>query len=154
MALYCDLDGVLADFEGEIKKITGKYPDELLDRSDVYRIMTITPRFFRYLSWTDDGEELWSNISYLYPIILTARATSVRTCIEDKVDWCAEKLGPEIPIKIVNSTMDKIHHCLPGDILIDDRIKLQEGWINRGGVFLHYQNNRLETLERLCEYIV
>jgi inhibitor of KinA sporulation pathway (predicted exonuclease) len=73
LALFCDLDGVLADFDGGILKLTGRAVHDL-PVSQMWKAVSRcnTPRgFFGSLDWMSDGRELWDAIKHCNPKILT-----------------------------------------------------------------------------------
>jgi hypothetical protein len=99
--VYCDLDGVLVDFEHGIRRL---FPHEsacqswqLQDISKPYMWQRVQQAhaFFEHLPWTRDGPELWRAIQPLRPDILTGCAphTSSRT---EKFAWCQRELGVDV----------------------------------------------------------
>lgn len=103
--VYCDLDGVLVDFESGIRKL---FPDEFaqvkeqngnfnvddLHRGTMWRRVADAPSFFEHLPWTHQGRHLWNAIAPLKPDILTGVpvAHAASSCVE-KYKWCQRELG-------------------------------------------------------------
>lgn len=142
--IYCDLDGVLADFESGVKKCTGKYPDQL-NQGLMWGILGKQKDFYEKLDWTEDGEQLWNAIKEFNPIILTGCPRG-KWAEPQKRKWCKEKLGEHIKV-ITCDTKRKPDYCMnPGDILIDDRLIIHLDWINKGGIFIHYKPNCTEQI--------
>src|ERR1700675_4278625 len=77
--VYCDMDGVLADFDRGFYEISGVSSDnvsdeELWNKIDEYG----KAKFFSELPWTTDGKELWDYITnnFLNVKILSALGKS------------------------------------------------------------------------------
>ncbi|GFH47468.1 hypothetical protein CTEN210_03943 [Chaetoceros tenuissimus] len=92
--IFCDLDGVLVDFEGGVRRINrGKGPDDL-SPGQLWSSVARAHKFFLNLSWTKDGKELWSRIvqeGYV-PDILTGLPNS-KGAAQQKFDWCRKELN-------------------------------------------------------------
>ena len=139
--LYCDLDGVLADFEEGVKTITNKYPKDL-DRKYMWMRIRKTPNFYANLPWMPEGKTLWEAIKIYNPVILTG-CPKGGWSEDDKRTWCARELGPDIKV-ITCETQDKPDYCNEGDILIDDRDVIKDKWIAKGGNYVHYTYGNLD----------
>jgi len=255
--IFCDLDGVLVDFERGVRE---------LFKQQQLQISSIPPRvlwskigsnrnFFRHLSWTVDGEELWRTLLIYH----SGRLSVLTGCPTDswskfhKFAWCEQYLDMNLndnhnsSVNISNSSsssssssgnddtklkfvhVDKaakkskhelvIHHQRSGSgsggggrdnarimgmksissmfqaqtnsklaslsslstakktakqnhmqnrtidvitcwsknkhyesrknhVLIDDRIKLREDWVRKGGIFIHHTNTK-DTIRQL-----
>ena len=178
--IFCDLDGVLVDFDGGISNIT----DGKITRGDdlpVRELWSLVGRhkdFFQDLEWTVDGEQLWKAIKMFQPTLLSGVPKNrTGTVGKQKANWCDRhlKCGKINHIdkaahkpqrhQCVNSrtfrqgninlitcwTKYKHHECyVPGSILIDDRIKLKQTWENAGGIFIHHINTN-QTLTQLSD---
>lgn len=136
MTLFCDLDGVLADFDRGVKEITGKFPREFRQIGDMWRQLTPknTSDFYYKLHFMSDGPELWNAIKHLNPTILTGLPMG-KWAHGQKVRWVGERLGWQVPI-ITGMTSDKPLHAKPGDFLIDDRPKIKPAWEQKGATFI------------------
>lgn len=68
--LYCDLDGVLADFEGAVRALG---VENLRDDDTLWSKIKASDTFFADLEWTVDGKQLWDFLMKLptVPRILT-----------------------------------------------------------------------------------
>jgi hypothetical protein len=139
--LYCDLDGVLADFEEGVKTIINKYPKDL-DRKYMWMRIRKTPNFYANLPWMPEGKTLWEAIKIYNPVILTG-CPKGGWSEDDKRTWCARELGPDIKV-ITCETQDKPDYCNEGDILIDDRDVIKDKWIAKGGKYVHYTYGNLD----------
>ena len=70
--IYCDLDGVLCDFEEYVYTLLGEYPNKM-DSNELWDgIDKLGSAFWEKLPWTPNGKMLWSFIKSHNPIILSA----------------------------------------------------------------------------------
>jgi len=128
--LFCDLDGVLANF----------------DKSVINKSNT----FFETLPWMPRGRELWEEIKKYDPIILTCISESKSSLAdEQKRKLCVRELGPEIHI-ITCATKDKPKFCIKNSLLIDDRSDILTDWNDNGGKFILYDE---EFIDKIVERI-
>lgn len=145
--LFCDLDGVLADFEQGVMNRFKKMPDQLTP-GIMWGVINKSKTFFETLPWMPRGRELWESIKQYDPIILTGVPRSA-TAAQQKRKWCARELGPDVHV-ITCSTKDKSDFCITDAVLIDDRTDNIHAWNSKGGKFIHYDE---EFLDKIIERI-
>jgi hypothetical protein len=141
--LFCDLDGVLVDFDKGVFESTGKYPHQFKNVGFMWSSLEKDPTFWTKLNWTCDGQKLWDFIfrnSDKFNIqILTGlpEGKLKQTSDEYKRIWVKNHLGADI---IVNTCIgsQKYKFCKLNDILIDDRLEYKENWEKAGGIFVHH----------------
>lgn len=179
--VFCDLDGVLADFDQGVIRLFGKGPDEVKKQQMWKSIASQRGGggFFASLSWMPNGRALWRAISALtpQPVILTGVPMG-NWAPGQKRQWCARELGSEVKV-ITCLSKDKHLYCgtiggagavegemlegaeaSKGDaprivsILIDDRETAREPWENAGGVFVHYRDDDLVSALRQLQLYV
>lgn len=153
LRVYCDLDGVLVDFEKGVIDVTGKTPDQQSVSKMWNRILSV-PAFFEHLNWTIYGKDMWEQIKTISsqnPTILTGLPFSAKKKVQtQKEKWCSLKLGEEFKV-ITCMSADKYKYAASNHILIDDRIKNGLLWKAYGGIFIHHVNP-LRTLYELRYY--
>lgn len=150
--IFCDLDGVLADFEQGIKNKFQKNIEEV-DKGMMWRTINNSNTFFETLPWMKKGKELWSRIEQYNPIILTGVPSDNTTAAEQKIRWCHRELGPNVQV-ITCATKDKPKFCISNSILIDDRTNNLNAWNNKGGKFILYDEEYLDTIiERIDRHM-
>eukprot|EP00439_Symbiodinium_sp_Y106_P080386 s981_g19.t1 len=167
--LYCDLDGVLADFNKgclalfpEGGAIAAKIPTHTVtkltweEEGEMWRRIEEKTDFFLSLDWTSDGEELWRWIDWNIvssPAVLTGlpMGRAGQMAAKQKEQWCHEKLGSEVAVYCCG-TRNKQKFSGQGCVLIDDRGDLREAWEARGGIFVHHTSTA-ETIRQLREIL-
>lgn len=144
MLLFCDLDGVLADFEaGVFNKF--KKPINEIHPGILWNVINKSSSFFETLPWMQKGQELWESIKQYDPIILTGVPPGSLTGAEQKRKWCAANLGEDVTV-ICCKTKDKPKYSFIGSILIDDRSDNVAKWRENGGKFMLYNEGKLEEI--------
>ena len=170
--LFCDLDGVLVDFDAGVLKALGRKPKDM-PQNALWAGVARTPSFYENLPWTKDGKRLWDAIKHLDPDILTG-VPMAKNARDEKAAWCRRELGVKtnhvdmagkkkahevISGRRIEGAVNVItcwsrnKHCegRRGTVLIDDRESLKAAWVARGGLFVHHTNatKTLEELRRL-----
>ncbi|MBM4292346.1 MAG: hypothetical protein FJ138_13670 [Deltaproteobacteria bacterium] len=144
--LFLDLDGVLADFDLGVERVTGRRPHELASR-DLWRAVARARGFFAELPWTHDGRALWEATRALSPVVLTGLPMGGWAEAQKRA-WCARELGVEVRV-ITCLAREKPSfaraHCEAlraaggpalTPLLVDDRPKHQAAWEEMGGVWV------------------
>jgi 5'(3')-deoxyribonucleotidase len=144
---YLDLDGVFADFEGRVFKLSGKHPHEL--GKGLWKIVMADKQFFGSLEFMPDAEHLWTYTKQFNPIFLTGAPPGERSRMQ-KVEWVAKKFGPE-HTTIVLPKKDKQLHSGPNKVLIDDTHSNVNEWAAKGGHSIFHKGNVWETIELVEE---
>jgi hypothetical protein len=145
--IYCDLDGVLVDFNKGYYDLTGIDIGNT-HRSDAKFFAPINKagvKFWNNLEWMSDGKELWDYIKKYEPELLSA-PTRDYTSIVGKKLWVRREL-PGVRL-ILRSAKHKKEFASPNSILIDDRIDNIKDWIDAGGIAIHHKNTK-DTLTKL-----
>ena len=157
LIVFCDMDGVLCDFTKAfqdaskgwvIKDKQGNVIDtadgsltfeqfkEKYSNSQSWKIvMKKGLDFWENMEWMSDGKELWSfvNSTFGSAEILSAPSSDPNSA-KGKLIWCKRELNPQ-PIKVnLVPAKDKHIFAKPNHILIDDKDKNIEQWIEKGGI--------------------
>jgi predicted kinase len=147
--VYCDMDGVLVDFERGYNELTGKQTpgvDSTYDKNDFWSAITKEgAKFWANLNWMSDGKQLWSYIKQYSPQLLTApsREESSRT---GKLAW-VDKNIPNTST-IFKQAKDKKDIAESNAILIDDRKDNIQQWIDAGGIGILHTSTE-STIKKL-----
>lgn len=158
LKIFCDLDGVLADFDTGLSIKCKKTISQVkqMDQELVWKIMNKYPDIFAELPLMKEANYLWSSLLLYKPIILSGCPRS-KISREAKVKWCEKHLGSNyLQIKtvsevdgnpgydyyiILTSTTKKPEFASNGSILIDDRKIIDKEWEESGGIFFHYDGS-------------
>lgn len=136
--LFIDLDGVLADFDGQYERCFGIHLDRNAeDPPGFWDHIRAHGSFYRDLPLLPDALDLWRGAKRLHPspVILSGVSKNVPESREQKAAWIKEHLGPDVP-QLFCASRDKRMHGRPGDVLIDDWHKYRGLWQEMGGVFV------------------
>lgn len=149
LKVFCDLDGVLVDFQKGVMDVTGRGPDDIPVKKMWDKILA-HDGFFEKLSWTSYGQSMWNsilNISEKTPTILTGLPFMCKKRVSsDKIKWCKSNLNTDIDV-ITCQSVDKYKYSAPGHILIDDREVNGRLWKTYGGTFIHHTNPKRTLYE-------
>jgi 5'(3')-deoxyribonucleotidase len=149
--IFCDLDGVLADFEKGVFNRFNKRPDQL-QPGTMWGVINKSNTFFETLPWMPRGRELWEQIKQYDPIILTGIPRNSKAA-EQKRRWCARELGSDVHV-ITCATKDKPDFCISNSVLIDDRTDNLNAWNLKGGKFILYDEDLTDKIvERIHRHM-
>jgi hypothetical protein len=131
--IYCDMDGVLVDFESGYEKLTGIDLRGEFQKGDDFwdPISKAGVGFWAGLKWMPGGQELWDYIKPFDPKLLSAPSREQSSRI-GKAVWVKHKLpGTKLILRYANQ---KKELATPESILIDDRQVNIDQWEAAGGV--------------------
>jgi hypothetical protein len=150
LQVFLDLDGVFADFDARVKRLTGKHPGQL-DRNRLWKAVNSDKRFFAELELIEGCMLLWEATRDLEPVFLTG-APSSRVFQEQKREWVARIFGPEFVVHVVPKKL-KQEYSGPGKVLIDDTPANIEQWVARGGHGILHTGDHASTVKALKELV-
>jgi 5'(3')-deoxyribonucleotidase len=154
--IYCDLDGVLVDFDKGYKDLTGV----TTDHANVQGKQNFWDQFnnslkgkniseYKYwseLEWESDGKQLWSYIKQYNPFILTAPTRNPESK-EGKTYWVQNNIGPVRKL-IFAYSFKKPEYSRKNHILIDDRQETIVEWNAKGGIGILHTSTQ-DTIKQL-----
>jgi hypothetical protein len=107
--LFCDLDGVLVDFDAGVRKMFGK-PAHQVPPNRLWPAIHKSTHFFRDLPWMIDGEELWEALRKSPYTVNILTGVSMRGAIvQDKYEWCQRELCVETNLVDFTGVTGKKH---------------------------------------------
>jgi len=115
--IYCDLDGVLVDFEAGVRSVCEGQGTDSLDKKKMWSAIARNDTFFEHLPWTCDGKELWEAIHTLSPDILTG-IPMIYPSRFHKFHWCIRELFHVDTIQHVDMAGQDMTHTNPDGIYI------------------------------------
>ena len=148
--IYCDMDGVLADFESGYEELTGvDLKGEFKKGEDFWDpISKAGVGFWAGLKWMPDGQKLWDYLKPFNPVLLSAPSREQSSRIGKHV-WVKHKIpGTKL---ILRYASQKQELATPESILIDDRQVNIDQWEAAGGIgILHTSTaNTIQQLQKL-----
>ena len=155
--LYCDMDGVLADFKKAAEKVTGLPITQWQNTSKRSKWNPILNKkdFWETLPWTSDGKTLWNYIKKYKPHILSAYTDVDPNCISGKKKWARRNLGLGPNRLALVKRSNKQNYAQTGyrspAVLIDDYKPNVEQFRRRGGIGIHHTSasNSIRELKKL-----
>jgi FMN phosphatase YigB (HAD superfamily) len=145
--IFCDMDGVLVDFDKGYFDLTGIdiTGQHLNDENFWDPINKAGYNFWVNLEWKNDGKRLWDYIKKYNPELLSAPSRQNDSRV-GKHDWVDKEL-PGVHL-ILRSAKHKKEFAAQNHILIDDRIDNIQGWRDSGGIGIHHINAK-HTIDQL-----
>ncbi len=141
--IYCDMDGVLANFilgANTNLKLFGKTLEQTEKEGTTWSYLNTIPGFFSSLRPLPDAFTLWAAIKKYDPFILSARPKTLPQGKNQKVGWL-EKYFPDIPGQriIICLKSEKALYAIDkssgvANLLIDDDVSNINRWRKAGGI--------------------
>ena len=153
--IYCDMDGVLVDLLGSIKKHLGmtKLNQGILD--DFFDSETgQSTEFWADAKWESGGKKLWKYIKQHDPHILSACPSACnkdQKVIRGKILWCQKNLKIDSNKIHIVQRKEKQNFAKKDVVLVDDYKKNIRQWEAAGGTgVLHINvNSSIKQLKGL-----
>ena len=169
--IFCDMDGVLVDFDEGYKELTGvtTHHADSQGKDEFWRLFRDSLKekdipersYWANLDWMPDGKQLWDYIKDYNPYVLTAPSVNFDIPFEErykmennesmqgKTEW-VQRL-PNMRKIYFRSAARKADFAGPNKILIDDRKDTIDSWNANGGIgILHTSTaNTIKQLQEL-----
>ena len=147
--VYCDMDGVIVDFEAAYTQLTGENPTTTSKKGDDFwtPVDKAGAGFWIRMKWMPDGKALWNYISKYQPILLSAPSRQESSRIGKRV-WVKRNL-PGVKL-LLRQAERKQDFANPTSILIDDREDNIERWRKAGGIGIVH-TSAADTIAQLKE---
>ena len=146
--IYCDMDGVLVDFEKGYEDLTGQNirGQHVSGGPNFWDPITKAgAQFWIKLPWMADGKQLWEYIKQYTPVLLSAPSREESSKIGKYVWVKREMPGTKL---ILRSAERKQEFATPQSILIDDRKDNIDRWKEAGGIGI-YHTSAADTIQQL-----
>ena len=150
--IYCDMDGVLTDFEKRFHEKLNEVGPDYYPMKDIQKVVkpkdfekifgmeefwkfidgVVGVGFWVGMDWMPQGRELWNFISPYNPQLLTSPSKN-NTSRLGKNLWVKNNLSPKPRVNFAYSA-DKQRYANENSILIDDKKSNIKEWIAKGGI--------------------
>ena len=149
--IYCDMDGVLTDFDGRFEQYGNMSPKEYEKGFGTDKFWDLIDKkvgikFWSNMPWLKDGKILWDYISKHNPIILSAPSQHYNYK-KGKKQWVEKNLSNHAEI-ILTQKENKKNYADKSNILIDDNELNINEWIQAGGIGILHKSAR-DTISQL-----
>jgi hypothetical protein len=153
--IYCDMDGVLADFDKRFKDLN---PEKL--SAAQYQTKYGIEKFWSFIDeenkvkfwvgipWIPDGKQLWDYIKDKQPTLLSAPSRKPASRLGKRL-WVKNNI-PGTPL-ILAAADKKQNYSGRNKILIDDRLDNIEQWVSQGGIGILHTSAQ-DTIQQLKKY--
>jgi hypothetical protein len=148
--IYCDMDGVLCNFNKRFEEFGKMPPKEYENQYGIKQFWKLIDneigvRFWVGMPWMPDGKELWNFIKPFNPSLLSAPSRNNESRLGKRL-WVRNHLpGTKL---ILASRPNKQQYSNKNSILIDDMPRTIEEWDSGGGIgILH--TSAASTIEQL-----
>ena len=162
--IYCDMDGVLTDFEKRfvtllqqegpkyyskaiIAQVTRpKHFEKLEGQEEFWRFIDqyIGLEFWSEMEWMPNGKALWEFIQPYSPIILTSPSEDNTSRLGKRL-WVREHLVPAPPVEFRFGEA-KSDFANENAILIDDKPSNLEAFTSKGGIALEVKDGEIQSV--------
>lgn len=153
--IYCDMDGVLTDFESRFEHFSGMHPQEYEKANGTPAFWELIDnkigvRFWVGMDWMPQGKMLWDFISPYKPDLLTSPSRHNSSRLGKQL-WAKNNLNPK-PKVIMAYSKDKQRYADENSILIDDKKSNIAEWEAAGGIAIRCRKgNSTYVIDRLKE---
>lgn len=153
--IYCDMDGVLTDFESRFEHFSGLHPQEYEKKYGTPAFWELIDnkigvRFWVGMNWMPQGEKLWDFIKPYKPDLLTSPSRHNSSRLGKQL-WAKNNLSPK-PKVIMAYSADKQRYANENSILIDDKKSNIAEWEAKGGIAIRCRKGNSDfVIERLKE---
>jgi|TARA_R110000782_G_scaffold139524_2_gene232051 FMN phosphatase YigB (HAD superfamily) len=153
--IYCDMDGVLTDFESRFEHYSGMHPQayekekgtpafwELIDNK-------VGVKFWVGMDYMPQGKQLWDFIKPYKPDLLSSPSRHNNSRLGKNL-WVRNNLDPK-PKLIFAYSKAKSRYANENSILIDDKPSNIDEWAAKGGIAIRCKNGNVDhVIEKLKE---
>jgi hypothetical protein len=153
--IYCDMDGVLTDFQKRFEHFSGTTPKEYENKYGTAAFWNLIDveiglKFWSEMDWMPQGQQLWQFIEKYKPELLTSPSKDNSSRLGKKL-WVKNNLTP-LPNVIFSYSEDKQRYANPNAILIDDKKSNINEWAAKGGIAIRCKDgNVAHVIQKLIE---
>ena len=153
--IYCDMDGVLTDFEERFEHFSGMKPKEYENKYGTPAFWELIDvkvgiKFWAGMKFMPQGQQLWDFIKPYQPDLLTSPSRDNGSRLGKNI-WVKNHLNPK-PKTIFAYSKDKQRYAKENAILIDDKKSNINEWASKGGIAIRCKDGDVNhVIEKLKE---
>jgi hypothetical protein len=147
--IYCDMDGVLTDFEERFEHFSGMKPKEYENKFGTPAFWELIDvkvgiKFWAGMKFMPQGQQLWDFIKPYQPDLLTSPSRDNGSRLGKNI-WVKNHLNPK-PKTIFAYSADKQRYANENSILIDDKKSNIEQWASKGGIAIRCKDGDVNSV--------
>ena len=151
--IFCDMDGVICDFEHRFKSLHQLNPKEFTQKEGNDKFWEVIDDggvgFWVGIPWMPEGRELWDVIKNEDTVLLSSPSRSNNSRLGKRL-WVKNNIpGTKLHLRY---SYQKAGFAAPNHILIDDRKDNIDHWISEGGVGILFKSTN-QVIKDLSKYI-
>jgi hypothetical protein len=148
--IYCDMDGVLCDFNKRFEEFSGMVPGRYKQKYGTKKFWELIEdkvgaQFWEKMSWMPEGKQLWEYIEKYNPILLSAPSQDYSSRYGKKLWVQANLPGTKL---ILAKRENKQEYSGKNKILIDDYTDNINEWNSKGGIGILFTSTQ-QTIDEL-----
>jgi hypothetical protein len=152
--IYCDMDGVLTDFDKRFKEIHPWGPKKFTEKNGKDEFWELVDGrgvgFWVGMEWMEDGKTLWEYLKANHNVELLSSPSRAEHSRLGKRLWVRNhKLGAKLNLAY---SYNKKKYAAPNHVLIDDRKDNIEGWESEGGIGILHTSTE-DTITKLLHIV-
>ena len=150
--IFCDMDGVIVDFEKGYTELTNTIPTKSFNgKAEFWEpISKAGAQWWANLDWMPDGQELWRYIKKYKPNILSSPSQDPSSKV-GKEAWLKMNLQNSYKKAYFYNRSNKQLFSDKNRILIDDLQQTIDEWNDKGGIGILHTSaaNTIKELKKL-----
>jgi len=154
LKIYCDMDGVLVDFNKRFGELSAWGPEKFIEKNGLDEFwQTIDERgvgFWVGMDWMEDGKMLWEYLKVNHDVeLLSSPSRSEHSRLGKRLWVRNNKLGVKLNLAYSHN---KQKYAAPNHVLIDDRKDIIKEWESQGGIGILHTSAE-ETIVQLLNIV-
>jgi 5'-nucleotidase len=154
LKIYCDMDGVLTDFDKQFSEIHPWGPTKFTEKNGKDEFWELVDGrgvgFWVGMDWMEDGKTLWEYLKTNHDVELLSSPSRAEHSRLGKRLWVRNhKLGAKLNLAY---SYNKKKYAAPNHVLIDDRKDNIEGWESEGGIGILHTSAE-DTIAKLLNIV-
>ena len=148
--IYCDMDGVICDFNSRFDYFTGSSPKEYENKFGTKKFWNLIDNqigvsFWSNMPWMPEGELLWDYIKKYNPILLSSPSENNESRLGKRL-WVETHINKYLPPAstktelILAARHNKQDYSTKNSILIDDRPDTISEWNSHSGIGILFRS--------------